>query len=370
MRKKIKILQILPSLAQANGISAYVCNYFNMMDKNNIDMSFLLLVDDDKSRFESVLKNNGKIYELYKNVNIFDYFKKIDDFFKNNHFDIVHCHVPNYGVFFLYFAKKYNVKVRILHSHVNKSSDKKLNQIRNDIISPVAVRLANEYFACSNLAGDFLFSKKDYFVINNAINFENYKFDSFKRNEIRNSLNLNGKFVIGEFGRLNPQKNPLFTLEIFNEVLKVKSNAFLILVGDGELYDKVVTKIEEYNLNDKVLLLGNRNDVNDLYNCLDVFLLPSTYEGLGIVLIEAQANGLPCFTSKDLVPKAAAVSDLVTFVELNDNASEWAKLICDCNSIKRVDVTKNIVEKGYDINSECNKLTDLYMQLYLKHRSD
>lgn len=360
---KIKILQVVPSLSQANGVAAYISTYFQNMEKDNIEMTFLVLNNKDKGRYKEVSENGGKIVELFKEKNLFKYFKKIDRFFKNNNFDIVHCHTPNYGAIILRYAKKYNIKTRILHSHVNKSADKMTHKIRNDIITPVALYYANEYFACSNLAGKFLFKKREYKVINNAIDIDKYSFSEEKRSKLRKNMNISDNFVIGEFGRLCNQKNQLFTLDIFYEILKIRKDSILVLAGNGPLEDKIRKKIEEMNISDKVLLLGSRNDLDELYNCLDVFLLPSTYEGLGIVLIEAQANGLSCFASDFVVPKEAKVTPLLEFISLNEPPSEWAKIITQ-KTTSRENHNEKIAENGFNIKVEASNLLDEYKRMY------
>ena len=361
--KKLKILQVVPSLSQANGVAAYISTYFQNMDKDNIDMTFLVLNNRDHGRYDEITKSGGTIVEIYREKNIFKYLKKIDKLFKNGNYDVVHCHVPNYGAIILHYAKKNKVPVRILHSHVNRSADRLLQKIRNDIISPIAVRKANVYFACSKAAGEFLFKKRNFVVVNNAIDIDKYRFDEKIRIQLREEMNLTDKFVVGEFGRLCPQKNQLFMLDIFNEILKYNKKAVLLLAGNGSLEENIKNKIKMLNIEENVLLLGSRNDLDKLYNVLDVFVLPSIYEGLGIVLIEAQANGLHCFTSLDVVPQTANVSSLIKYIELGNNAEEWANSIISIKE-KREDVLDMISSFGFDIKKESKKLNELYKKYY------
>lgn len=367
--EKIKVLQVVPTLSQANGVASYLSTYIKKIDKNKFEFSFLVLNNRDHGRYDEIINNGGKIVEIYREKNLFSYFKKIDSFFKDNHFDIVHCHVPNYGAIILTIAKKNNVKIRILHSHVNKSADKALKRFRNNLISPIAVKAANEYVACSSDAGKFLFGEKDFTVINNAIDVGEFVYNEEVRNEYRKKFNLDGQFVLGEFGRLVEQKNPLFTLDIFYEVKKLKENAILIFVGSGPLKEKIERKIDELHLNNDVILLDSRDDINKLYNVLDVFLLPSRYEGLGIVLIEAQANGLNCFASLRHVPEAANISELMHYVELDNNPKVWANNILKIDT-NRKDVKNQISYYGYNIDEEYHKLEDFYINNYNKYKSE
>lgn len=362
---KIKILQIVPSLSTANGVAAYISTYFQNMNQKDIEMTFMVLNDRNHGRYQEIKSNGGKIIEMYKDCSTIKYLKKLDNFFKNNDYDIIHCHTPNYGAFILKYAKKYGIKVRILHSHVNKSADKLLHKIRNDILSPIAIYNANVYFACSDLAGKYLFKDKKFSVINNAIDINKYKFSEKYREKYRNEFNIEDKFVVGEFGRLCNQKNQLFAIDVFYNILKEKENSVLLLVGNGPLEKKIRQKIQKLDIADKVILLGSRNDVDKLYSCLDTFILPSTYEGLGIVLIEAQANGLSCFTSKNVVPKIAQVTPLLKYISLKEGKEIWAKEILK-NSKERTSYVDEIEKKGFNIKKEANNLYNIYKYLLSK----
>ena len=357
--KKIKILQIVPSLGLANGVAAYLNNYYENMDLSKYETTILVLNNDDKERYNFFKEKGCIIVEFYKESSWFAYLKKINDFFSTNYFDVVHCHAANYGAFFMYYAKKYNVSLRIIHSHANRSADKVSHAIRNSFLIPIAVKNSNKYIACSNDAGKFMFKKKKYSILNNAINLEKFKFNFEDRNEIRNQLNLNGKFVVGSFGRFCPQKNQLFTLEVFDKILDKNKETILLLIGTGEQKEVIEKKAKKMGIYEKIIILNSKKDINRYYNCLDIFLLPSTYEGLGIVLIEAQTNNLKCYTSKYKVPTIAKVSPLLEFIELKNNASEWSKIITN-NDNKREDYFIDISKSSYNIINEANKLEEIY----------
>lgn len=367
--KKIKILSVVPSLSFADGITSYVMNYYRQLPE--VEMDFIVTASTNKTGYyDEIIKNGNKVEFIISNKisAIRKTIKEINTFFENKgkKYDIIHCHVPNTGLFYLYFAKKHGIKIRIIHSHVNKSSDKILSKIRNDILSPMAVYYANEYFACSDIAGKFLFKNRDFYTINNAIDISKYLYSKEIREEYRNELNIKDKFVIGEFGRLCNQKNQLYTLEIFNEVLKIKKNAVLLFAGDGYLESKIVKKAQDMGILDKVIFLGVRKDLNKLYNCLDVFLLPSTYEGLGRVLIEAQANGLSSFTSKFVVPDTAKVTDLLHYISLEESPKDWANIILN-NTKERQEQSLKIKENGFAIEIESKKLLTKYQHIMGKY---
>ncbi|MBR3280734.1 MAG: glycosyltransferase [Clostridia bacterium] len=358
---KIKVLQIVPSLSLSNGVAAYLMNYYQKMDFSRFDTTILVLNDDNKGRYEAFEKCGCKIVELIKNESWGKYLKRINIFFKENHFDIVHCHAPNYGAFYMHYAKKNGVKIRILHSHANKYADTKINAIRNYLLFKIAVKKSNYYLACSNEAGKFLFGKKHFEIMNNAIDFAKYKFNVEKREELRKELNIAESFVIGEVGRFCPQKNQLFTIDIFNEIHKIKEDSKLILIGGGDLEEKINNKIKEYSLGDSAIVLGSKPNAYDYYNCFDAFLLPSTYEGLGIVLIEAQVNGLPSYTSIDRVPKLAKICPLLKFLDLDKGAKFWADYILNDKENTRKDYDEEINNSDFNIEKEAKKLEEYYL---------
>ena len=222
--KKVKVLCVLPSLRICNGVASYAMNYYRNI--SNIDIDFVVANLDTKSDYFDEIKANGnKIYNLSKNAskNFFDYIYKIKNFFKENanKYDIIHCHVANAGAIFLYYAKKYGIKVRIIHSHATETSDNKIKQIRNNLILPLTIHNATNYFACSDKAGKAMFKNKKFCVVNNAINCEKYKFNEAYREEIRKEFNIeNDEYLIGNIGRFVHQKNQEYLLNIANSTFE------------------------------------------------------------------------------------------------------------------------------------------------------
>lgn len=363
---KIKILEVLPCLTKSNGVAAYLSNFFiNSIYKKNFDVFFLVFTQSVCDRHEEIINNGGHIVELYMEKNLIKYIKNIDDLLKKEKFDVIHCHAPNFGAIIMPIARKYKIPVRITHSHVNKSGETRIKNIRNYILSKICVKFSNKYLACSILAAEMLFKKKEYTIINNAIDVEKFTFSNNDRTKIRKELDIDDKFVIGEFGRLCSQKNQLFTLDIFAEYNNRNKNSVLLLAGDGPLESDIKDKVKRLGLEEKVLLLGSIKDIEKYYNALDFFLLPSNYEGLGIVLIEAQANGLHCLASDKVIPKEAKVSKLVEFVGLNEEPLVWSQKI---NKYDRENVKEDINVAGYNILTEADKLFYLYEKLYKSNK--
>lgn len=358
--KKVKILQVLPSLSQTNGVAAYACNYFSKMDKNKFEFTFLVLNDRPKDRYNEIYLNGGKIIELYRQKNIIKYFKLLSSIFQNNKYDIIHCHVMNYGALILYCAKKYGIKVRIIHSHVTKSGETIFKKIRNDIVSIFTKRMANVYFACSKVAGKSVFKNKKFIVINNAINISNYLFDENIRKKVRKEFKINKSLLLGNVGRLCYQKNQQFLLKIVKELVNKNIDCKLMIVGDGKLKNKLLKLTEKYNIKENVIFVGARSDVNKLYNAFDIFVFPSNYEGLGIAAVEAQCNSLTCLVSNSL-PRELKINDNVLFLK-NNNLNEWIEKLSKKSNYSRTSENK-INESNFNILNEVHNLEKLYSTL-------
>lgn len=357
MDNKIKVLQIVPSLSMANGVAACISNYFTNIDKRKYEFTFATLNDRDHGRYKIIEENGGKIVELYRNNGLIKYIKNVDNFFKNNQFDIVHCNVANTGLIFLYFAKKYNVKVRILHSHATSSSDNFLKKIRNDLILIFTKRLANTYFACSNAAGKSMFGKNEFYVLNNCVDNNKYKFDEAKRINLRKQYNLENDLVIGNIGRLCNQKNQKFLIDLLSQIDDCK----LMIIGNGPLESKLKEYARQKEVEDRVIFTGSIENTYELYNVFDIFVLSSLYEGLPVVGVEAQANGLPCIFSTNITNE----------VKINKNV-EFLNLDCEIWKSKltkhgRVNQFQNrFLSSNFNIDNEVKKLEAEYNILLSK----
>lgn len=207
------------------------------------------------------------------------------------------------------------------------------------------------------------FNNGEVYVLNNAIDTKAYKYNSEIRNETRKSLHLNNKFVIGHIGRFSDPKNHSFLIKVFAEVSKIKENSTLLLVGEGPLLGRVQKLVIKYSLEDKILFLGLRTDISDLLQAMDVFVLPSLYEGLPVIAVEAQAAGLPCVVS-DNVTNEIELTNILTFESLNTTPSVWAKkVISFATNIERRDVSREVIDAGYEIENEAKKLEELYINI-------
>ena len=361
--KKYKILTITPRLNVCGGIESYVMNYYSRIH-NEFKMDFITHEISDNTYNNIIEKNGDSVYLFPKlGLNVFKVKKLVKKFFEEHHdYDIIHCHMANAAFLYLSIAKKYGIKVRIIHSHQNKAADILSHAIRNIPLIRIGVNKANVYFACSKPAGKYLFKNKDFYLINNAIDPERFNYNPTIRKKIREELNIDDDcFLVGNVGRLCPQKNQEFLIDVFY-LVNQKINSKLIIIGEGELEKNLKTHIKELGLKDKVIIHKPVKKIEDYYQAMDIFVLPSLYEGIGIVNIEAQACGLKVIVS-ERVPEIAKISDLLSFMKLSAGEEAWAKRIIKESSYERKNQKDILKKSNFDIDDESKKLEDLYVKL-------
>lgn len=364
--KKIKILCIAPSLNKTSGVTQSIMNYYQKINHTEFCFDFLIMDNKDKQFNDMIKKNNDNIYIIEK-LNIKNFFKinkEIKKFFEINKekYDIVHCHTFNYGAFFLYWAKKYDIRVRILHIHVTKLGAKLYKQILNKFLIKITKKYANTYFACTEKAGNSVLKNQKYYLINNAIDIKKFKYSSIDRNKLRKENGIkDADLIIGTVGRLSKEKNQLFFLDICKEISKKKDNTKFIIIGNGPEKERLIQRSKELELFDKIIFKEHIININEYYSLMDVFILPSFHEGLGIVLIEAQFNGLPCFCNKTL-PREVFMSDLIKGISLDDSAEKWADIIIN-SDLNRKNIL--IKENVFSIDEEVKKLESIYKKLVI-----
>lgn len=360
-----KILEMTGSLNCA-GIETLLVNVLKNIDRDKFKIDFLVVANKKYFYTDEVLKRGSKIYaypfkKVYKILIPFFFLKEIFVLLKNK-YDVVHCHFYFSSGIILFLAWLCGVKTRIVHSHNEREmfAPKPLRKIFTKIMQKIIDIFATEKIACSQKAGIALYGKKTKFkIINNGIDESKFKYNVNIRNKIRKEFNIENNFVVGHIGRFDEQKNHVFLIDVFNEILKYKKNALLFLIGEGILKDKIKEKVNSLKIENKVIFLNARNDVNEIYQAMDVFLFPSKYEGLGIVAIEAQCSGLPCFIS-DCIPKEVIVCNTTT-ISLNKSANEWANIILEkTKELNRVDASEKIIGSGFSFTNTINDFEKLY----------
>ena len=365
-KEPIRIAQIIGKWV-GGGVEAVVMNYYRHIDKTKIQFDFICDSDSTNIPYEEIEKLGGKVILIPPYQKVFKYHKELKKVLKDGNYKIVHSHINTLSIFPLFAAKCAKVPVRIAHSHstiVNNKREFKRNVMKN-ILKHFSRIFATDYFACSELSAISQFGKKVYnngevVIINNAIDVDKFKYDENIRKSKRKELGIkDNTLVIGHIGRFVETKNHSFIIDVFNEVHKKKNDSILLLAGQGPLMEEIKEKVHNLELDDSVKFLGQRNDVNELYQVFDIFLLPSLYEGLGMVLIEGQVSGLSCIASKE-VPSIAKINDNFKFIGLDEDVSVWKDAIQELSSLYHCDCSKTISSNGYDISKEAKKLEKKY----------
>lgn len=357
----IRILHIV-SFMQRGGLETLIMNCYRHIDREKMQFDFIVHRDFRADYDDEIEALGGKIYRMPR-LNPFSpgYKRALLDFFTSHpEYKIVHCHLDCMSALPLAAAKRCDVPVRIAHSHnANQDKDWKYPLKRwymRDIPS-----VATHFFACSKEAGDWMFPGQSVTIVNNGIETDRFAYSPEIRSEVRRELGLNGELILGHVGRIVPQKNHDFLIDIFAAVAKRSPDAILLLMGSGPLEEQVRRKVNELGLADRVRFLGVRSDVNRILQAVDVFVLPSQYEGLGIAAVEAQAAGARCVVS-DMVPTACAMTDLLEFVSLSASPEHWANVILQNHISIRTARTTEIQSAGYDIQLTADWLFDFYSE--------
>lgn len=360
----IRILQCVNDMHRA-GLETMLMNYYRNTDKSKVQFDFLTHRPNPSDYDEEILSLGGRVYyapRLYPQ-NYPEYFKWTRQFFyEHPEYKIVHSHIDSMSYLPLLAAKRSGVPYRIAHSH-NTSIDMDYKYPLKQYFRHKITSVANIYLACGEEAGKYLFGRNAFKVIPNAVEAKSFYFNKCIRDKIRNQLGIScERFVIGHVGRFTHQKNHKFLLEVFKSVLSKRPDAVLLLIGTGEKVDEVNYLIRKYNLTKNVMMLGNRADVDELYQAMDVFVLPSLYEGIPVVGIEAQFSGLPCIFS-DRVPLETKFTSTCDFLSLNLSPEDWANYIIKKINQNRGSQTKEIINSKYDIENSKYILQDLYLSL-------
>lgn len=364
----IRVLHILGGMNQG-GTENFLMNLYRSIDKEKVQFDFLV---NRAGVFDEEIKSlGGNIYYIpaLQNIGQFKYTKNLDKFFKeHSEYKIIHSHLNQVTGLILERVKKANIPVRIAHSHNSKSNKNLFIKIYKKYLQSKILKNATNLWACSKLAAQWLYGKKEINnvdIIPNAIDAEKFIYKEETRKKLRKEFNINeDAFVIGNIARMSYQKNHMFLIKIFYELKKIEKEAKMVIVGNGEEKEKIISEIKHLNLENDIILLEDRKDVNEILQMMDYFVFPSRFEGLGIVLIEAQTAGLKCITSKDVVPSEVAITDLVEFYSLKKSPKEWAKKIYLHKKYDRENQLHKIRKANYDVKNLIEKIQKKYITYY------
>lgn len=361
----------------SGGIESFIMNLYRNLDIKKFKVSILTSQNETDIYDKEIealggektitldKKYNSPILRTLRNFNRFNANMKI------NKYDVVHLHICHgVAMIYAYFAKKNGVKKVILHSHNTNVGNKHkgIKTFGHVIGKYLFEKYADEYFACSDLASQWLYTKKTINsgkvkIINNGIESKKFIFDNKEREKTRELLNINDKFVIGNIGRFSEQKNHEYLIEIFKEISEINKNAILFLVGDGELKQSVVNKVEKLGIIDKVIFYGLTDDVPRILWAMDVFVLPSLFEGKPVVVVETQAAGLKTYIS-DTITKTVKFSEYVEYLSIKDEPKKWAEIITkDGYNYDRKNMYEIMIHNNYEIKEIAKSIEKLYLDL-------
>lgn len=330
MKKKVLVFGMT---VNPGGVESVIMNYYRHIDRRKIQFDFLCNCPHIAYEDE-IQKTGGTIYKITaRKDNYWKFKKELKNFMRENaqKYDVLWvnlCSLAN--IDYLIYAKKYGIKKRIIHCHNSDNDAGILKGIIHSINKKKLSYFATDFWSCSEMAAPWFFSKKiitsnRFKIIPNAIDIKKFEPNTELRNAIRKQLGLEGMIVVGHVGRFHFQKNHKFLIKIFHELLKRNSNYRLLLVGQGELEDDIKEDTKNRGISDKVIFCGARTDVEKVYQAMDLFILPSLFEGLGVVALEAQACLLPCLLA-DTIPSIVKVNDNTIFLPLNKGPVIWADM--------------------------------------------
>lgn len=374
MSEPIRVLHIVTQMNR-NGLESRTMDLYRSIDRDKVQFDFFTHRENPGEFDDEIQQLGGCVYYNSKlsPFRFVKYTKELNVFFKKHKYDIVHSHLNTASSWVLMAAKRAGVDVRIAHSR-NSGMEKNWKSVFK-FLSKLFINIPTTHkFACSYQAGEWLFGKnnikkdENFKVIPNAIDTTKFTYLDEKRLEIRAKLDLKNELAIVHVGRLTYQKNHVFLLKVFKEIIDLKPDAKLFLIGEGELREEINENIKELGLVGLVHLLGSQEDVGKYLQGMDLFVFPSHFEGFGTVVIEAQCVGLPVVAS-DVLPLEVKVTPLLKFMSLNDEPKKWASEAILLSNNKRTGFESSVIEAGYDINKSYADMQEFYIDCYNKYKS-
>ena len=368
MIKPIRVLHVIGIMNQG-GAETMIMNLYRQIDRDKVQFDF---VENENSGalFDEEIRNlGGKIYHCPRFVgkNYLKYKKWWKVFFDmHKEYSAVHGHIGSTAAIYLKEAKKRGIAT-IAHSHSIYVKGQNLFLYR--LFSYPTRYIADYLFMCSNRAGIDRYGKqaisdsKRTFLMPNAIDTNAFRYNETARDNIRREFGIDDKeYVVGHVGRFVDVKNHSFLLDIFEKILEIHPSSKLLLVGDGELQQSIIEKTKSLGIQNKVVVTGNRSDVNEVLSAMDVLVFPSKYEGLPVTLVEAQCNGLPCVISDSVPEDSILIEELVKIHSLTEDPSVWAETALNCKQNKRSACADIIKETDFDIEKSAKWLEDFYLE--------
>lgn len=361
MNRKMTAIHVVHVMGKMNrgGAESLVMNLYRNIDKQRIIFDFVVHTDEICAFDNEIKSTGGRIFHApkYNGRNHYQYISWWKNFYKEHEeIKIVHGHIRSTAIIYLNIAKKYGLKT-IIHSHSTSNGVGVIARIKDLMQKPIP-RIADYRFACSKIAGEWLFGKYDFILFKNAIDLKEYQYNECIREKYRDKLQFFDNIVYGHVGRFHESKNHIFLLNTFAKIHSINQNTILLLIGDGPLREEIKKEIQILHVEDAVKLVGVREDVPNLLQAIDVFLFPSKWEGFPVSVIEAQAAGLPCFVSNNITQEVK-VSELVTYLSIESGSDIWSKCVLN-SSLLRMDVLNELRKSGFDVKTSVNWLMKFY----------
>lgn len=341
----------------AGGAETFLMKILRRIDRTEYILDFCVA---DQGKYDDEIKElGGKIhFTVPKSAGFISSFKRIRQIVKENNYEyVMRISQHSLSALDLLAAKSAGAKVTVFRSSNTRTYGGGKQEILHKLFRPFGCLMSDVKLAPSLDSADFMFGKDSVKkgkakILHNAVDLAKFHFSAESRNRYRNEFGINDKFVVGHVGRFNSQKNHSFLIEIFAEILKIKPESVLLLVGDGELKDKIILKAEKLGISQNIIFTGVRSDVSEILSAMDVFVFPSFFEGMPNTVIEAQATGLSCVIS-DTITKDADITGLVRFASLSNDASAWADMALSVPD-KHTETTDLFIKNKYDIQSSVN----------------
>lgn len=373
----IRVLHVLGT-TNLGGAESRIMELYRCMDRSKVQFDFLVHTKEEGHYSKEIKELGGQIYSLprFKVINLAEYRKAIKLFFhEHKEFVAVQGHMTSTASIYLPIAKKENPSIVTIAHARSAGVDKGMKGYVTKFLRCSLYKKADYCFTCSKEAGEAVFGKKwvnkrKVWTIPNAIDANRFQYSETVRNEVREELGIQDKFVIGHVGRFGFMKNHTYLVDIFAELCKQREDMTLVLIGKGEEEENIHNKLkklgtelfgDEKALERKVLFLGNKFDVERYYQAFDYFVFPSTFEGLPGSVAEAQAAGLHCLIS-DKITREVALTELVTYRSIEEEPRLWAEEILQNaeRALIRKDMREAIAQKGFDVNTQAALMEEFY----------
>ena len=364
----LRVLQINSSISRRSGVMSVLMNYFRHVDRSQVVFDFFCYATPDQTHRAEIESLGGRCYVMNGRGRVGRIRSALGRLLEQyaGQYPVAHLHDPVLTRFLYPVAHRGGVRSFAVHSHSTAYSDSRVKSMRNWLVCRNIGAYSDVRLACSYAAGEFMFRRSRFEVLPNAIDVSTYRFDARSRQRVRRELGVGDAPVVGHVGRFSEEKNHRFLIEVFSQVRRLRPDARLVLIGDGYLRPAVEEQVARLGLEEQVVLLGDRSDVPSLYQAMDVFVLPSLFEGLPMVGVEAQCAGLPMICS-DRVPDEVAIGDC-EFLPLEASLSQWATQVD-----KAIEQGRNLGRRaqgatltrtaGFDISREADRLARRYQGL-------